>query len=359
MESAATPPTPPTLSTCSGAVYSLSNIYSIINAGFNFSVPVEILDNITSVANKVGAPNYIKTPIFDRAKSRPDGCDKKHKKRHGQKYQQVTTAEWDMIIGASTHQSTNRDTDPTTTCVNNIRMNLNKLTNKNQPDIMRKIDIEIANLKYHFSAKEMSDLQPDAAMSEEDISKCKASVATMIYDILTSNKFYSDVYSRTYIELSEKCEWLTVELRARVNKYLSSFDNIQSADPDVDYDKFCAVNKANELKQAESHFILNLARNKTVEPEIVVSLIQSMLKKIFEYIALDGKITEVDVLTNNMCILIDAGMIQSVEEDASDEEDLYINGCNIMESVRMLAESKPSKSLSSKTKFKYMDILDM
>lgn len=340
-------------------VYSLSDIYSIINDGFEFNLPQNVLDNINVIANKVGAPNYIKTPTFEKkykstSASDSSSTEKKQRKnnRHANQAKAISNDEWNALINKSNKQHNETEKNQLDLCVNNIRLCLNKLTNKNSQDIQQKIVMELANIEYYFE---------DAALSTEEIFTHKQQISNMIYGILASNKFYSKIYSSVYVNLTQKYRWLRDIFDHRLNEYSLSFDNILSADPEVDYDKFCEVTKINDKKKSESTFIRNLTADTFISEATVVNIIKLMLTKITKYILIEGKNTEVDVLTDNLCILFDAQMISNVEDDASNEEEFQINGKSILDVFNDLATSniKEFKSLSNKTKFKYMDLLHL
>ena len=47
-------------------IYSHQDFQNIIFDGFNFSLPEETIVLINELASKVGAPTYIKTPVFKK-----------------------------------------------------------------------------------------------------------------------------------------------------------------------------------------------------------------------------------------------------------------------------------------------------
>jgi hypothetical protein len=46
--------------------YTLNDFNNIINTGFNYNLPDATLKLISSLASEVGAPNYVKTPTFQK-----------------------------------------------------------------------------------------------------------------------------------------------------------------------------------------------------------------------------------------------------------------------------------------------------
>lgn len=67
---------------------------------------------------------------------------------------------------------------------------------------------------------------------------------------------------------------------------------------------------------------------------------------------------EVDELTENIAILFNKDIIESVDNHDSE---LFINNKTIIETITMLAKCKAKDyvSLSNKAIFKYMDLIDM
>ena len=82
----------------------------------------------------------------------------------------------------------------------------------------------------------------------------------------------------------------------------------------------------------------------------------------FDYINLPDKKFEVDEITENMAILFNKEIIKTVEDGSEYDEDLYIiNGLSIIELITVFAKSKAKdyKSLSNKSIFKCMDLVEM
>ena len=74
------------------------------------------------------------------------------------------------------------------------------------------------------------------------------------------------------------------------------------------------------------------------------------------------KKNEVDEITENIAILYKKDVIDAVLSDPDvDEEDYEISGDSIVDTVTVLARSKAKdfKSLSNKSIFKFMDLVEM
>ena len=75
----------------------------------------------------------------------------------------------------------------------------------------------------------------------------------------------------------------------------------------------------------------------------------------------NDKKNEIDELTENIAIIFDKDLIDEVVDDADDEEDYYVGGQSIIDTVNSLAKSKAKAypGLSNKAIFKYMDLIEM
>jgi hypothetical protein len=81
-----------------------------------------------------------------------------------------------------------------------------------------------------------------------------------------------------------------------------------------------------------------------------------------EYINLPDKKFEVDEIAENIAILFNKEIIKTVEEDVGYDKKLYIiNKLTIVELITVFAKSKAKdyRSLSNKSIFKCMDLVEM
>ena len=93
-----------------------------------------------------------------------------------------------------------------------------------------------------------------------------------------------------------------------------------------------------------------------------MSITRNLLAKIYEYISIENKKNEVEELTETIAILYKKDLIDAVLDDPDcDEDDYEISGESIADTVTILARStaKDFKSLSNKSIFKYMDLVEM
>jgi hypothetical protein len=135
--------------------------------------------------------------------------------------------------------------------------------------------------------------------------------------------------------------------------FLELFTNIESANADEDYDRFCKVNSNNERRKSLSAFFVNLAAKEIVSQEKLSNLILQLMTQAYQFIKMDNKKSEVDEIVENLCILYNKDLVEDCEEE--------IDGKSLSNIIQELAacKAKTWPSLTSKTIFKFMDILEM
>ena len=175
-------------------------------------------------------------------------------------------------------------------------------------------------------------------------------VANIIFDIASTNKFYSELYALLYCELVHKFSIFKDVLSGFVERYMNSLHKIHYVDHNVDYDGFCNYTKTNDLRKAAATFIINLMKRGLIQSDVVHKIILDIQNLVRKYIKEDNRTNEVDEIVENMFIFI----TQSKESLAK-----YPDwGSGIMAFVKSIAgmKSKDQKSLSSRAIFKCMDI---
>ncbi len=219
--------------------------------------------------------------------------------------------------------------------LNDIRNYLNKLSTKTYDGLKSKIIDNIHEI-----------------MRDDTSSENSTKIVEFIFEIASSNKFYSELYAQLYKELIEHFPVFDNMIEPFLQKYMESIHCIQIVDQNVDYDGFCENNKKNEKRKATSMFIVNLLKNEVIPSERVMSIITSLQKDVYDYIEIEGKTGEVEEITENLFILI------TTIACALKTETIWTT--EIDPNVRQISayKSKDKKSLSSRAIFKYMDIVE-
>jgi len=325
--------------------YTLDNVNSIIFNGFEYKLPEKTLEIISNLALQVGSPDYVKTPVFKKCenpmKVEPvvkEALGFKKNNRRGKVSEIINDDDWEAI---RTFQTTKLEEKVGIDAnIDAVRVHLNKLTDKNYIDMRNKI------------ADVIDKLHEDGIGPEE-----LARFSSTIFDIASTNRFFSKNYADLYSDLATKYEIMKTTYETNLSKFTELFNNIEYVDPGVNYDKFCEINKTNERRKALACFYLNLMINGIIPKKIIMQITRNLLSQIYEFISQDDKKNQVDELAETVSILYKKDLYQD------DEGDDYhpINGHTISEVVEIIARSKVKdyKSLTSKSLFKFMDLIDM
>jgi len=280
------------------------------------------INMINKLATLVGAPSYQRTPIFK---------NKGHNKHEGRRRhveRKVTTADWEEMRNfKATNLKNNKEGIDKK--IDDLRTLLNKITSSNYKDIHSKIIILLTKI-----------IEEDP--EEDELVK----VGESIFNIGSSNKFWSKLYAQLYKDLLTSFPVMKPICNKNFVSFLGLFENIRYVSAEEDYDEFCAVNKENSKRRSISSFFVQLMKNDVIAPDKILNVIVVLKLKFMEYIMIEGKKNEVDEIGENLVIMIREGTFSNREE--------------IKEFVTSVAsmKSKNYKSLTSKTVFKFMDLDD-
>jgi len=324
-------------------IYTLEEFNNLIFNGFNYDLPEETVKIISELSLQVGSPHYVKTPTFqkkdniaknDYSLKKDNGLFKK--KKNNKANEVLNDEDWDTLRTFHTtkiEQKIGIDAQ-----IDLIRAQLNKLTDKNYIDISNKI-IDIIDQLLNDNC------------SDEDIKR----VTSSIFDIASTNRFYSKMYADLYSLLANKYDIMKSISEESVNKFTELFNNIEYVDPKINYDKFCEINKTNEKRKALASFFINLMANGLVTKSRIVSITRNLLAQVYAFISEENKKNEVDEITENIALLYNKELYEM--------DDTYerIDGYTIHEIIEKIANSKSKdyKSLSNKSIFKFMDLIEM
>jgi hypothetical protein len=190
-------------------------------------------------------------------------------------------------------------------------------------------------------------------INKEDMSR----VSSIIFDIASTNRFYSKMYADLYTDLSSKYESLKHTFEENLEKFTELFNTIEYVDPKVNYDKFCEINKTNEKRKSLGTFYLNLMTNGVITKGKIQQITRNLLGQVYSYISQEDKKNEVDELTENVSLLYKKELYENVDLNMCP----LIDGLTINEIIEKIANSKVKdyKSLTNKSLFKFMDMIDM
>jgi hypothetical protein len=249
-------------------VYTRNDYDRIKKEGFTYTLPQETIDTIKKIAANVGAPEYIKTPHFDKRPYKP----RIHIK-------EVTDAEWDSIRNFKTTVIEKKK--GVELSIDIIRKHLNKMTTKTYDTLQTQICSEIDSII-------ATETNQDALLVELN------KIGDAIFDIASGNRFYSNMYAALYNELMVKYEFMKTILTAKLNTDIHIFNDFEYCSPDKDYDKFCNNNKTNEKRRALGLFYVNLMLQRIISPLKIIGMINELQTNMEDYIKVENNVNIVE-----------------------------------------------------------------
>ena len=325
--------------------YTLDNINSIIFNGFEYNLPEKTLEIISNLSLQVGSPDYVKTPVFKKREnpmkiepSIKETLGFKKTNKRGKAQEVINDDDWEAI--RTFHTTKLEEKAGIDMHIDSVRVYLNKITDKNYIDMRNKI-------------VEFIDDVIQQGINPEELTR----FGSAIFDIASANRFWSKIYADLYSDLSIKYEVMRFAYERNLDKFTDLFNNIEYIDPKVNFDKFCEINKANEKRKALANFYLNLMLNGIIPKVKILQITRNLLAQIYSLISQEDKKNEVDELTETIAILYKKELYE--DDDAEDYDE--IDGFTISEIINKIAKSKVKdyKSLTNKSLFKFMDLIDM
>lgn len=329
--------------------YNLKQITDISYSGFNFKIPEDTHNIINYLCVQVGSSG-INSNVFTKlqpsvtipvGKNTNDVSNEyKNKKKRGNKGMEVSSEKWESSKPFQTtkiEQKTGIDGE-----INEIRLYLNKLTDKTFLDIREKIIEKINTISFNPENSEK--------------------MGTMLYEFCSTNKFYSRIFADIFAELASMYDWLKDIFNKNYDNIMEQYNNIKYVDSNKDYDGFCEMNKQNEKRRAITAFYVNLAINGFIKKNGVIKILINILTSIMNMINVIDKKNEVDELTEIVGVLFNKEVLdEDVNSKRDEPEEFYVLKNSIIVTISSLAKKKVKDypSLSNKAIFKYMDLIEM
>jgi len=177
-----------------------------------------------------------------------------------------------------------------------------------------------------------------------------------IFEVASTNKFYSKLYADLYSELVSNFAILRSVLAKSIDTFLSSASDaaaIQYVNPEENYDLFCEMNKQNEKRRSLILFYKHLHGNKLISVSHYLEIAHLLLRQLVEFLQMDGRRPYAEEAAESLTNFF-------LRDILTQSEELFL-GAPFVECIRHLSQSKPNAypSLSSKTIFKCIDMLDV
>lgn len=301
--------------------YSLKDIENISWNLSNKDVPPDTLSLINSLSDKVAAPSYDKTPVFSNN-------NKNNVKKRKHKNNIINDDDWETIRNFQKTELIKSEGIQIE--IDSIRALINKITEKTYDPVVAKLIEKI-------------DSFDDSITQSEDINK----IGLVILNMATSNRFNSKVYAKLCSCLSNKYEFMKNIINIALTDFMKLFDSIEAVDPNENYDKFCELNIINDNRRAMSLFLCNLYHNDFIEFNLISNILHELINRINNTKHELSHKMENDEIIESISIMASNCPIDNIK--SIDNFENYVNEiCQL--------NIKENLGISSKTKFKHMDI---
>jgi hypothetical protein len=187
---------------------------------------------------------------------------------------------------------------------------------------------------------------------DEKIQAALTQTTEVILQVACSNKYYSALYAKLYMRLVDIHEQFLEEKGRVCDKFLNALQEIEIVDPNVDYDRFCAVNKKNDERRAMMLYIINLYKTSGCSIAELSSVVIKIDEMIHNHVSESSFIEYTNELTEIMNIFV----TNMVTEIKSNKEWVFVKD-RIVDYSKYKTKDYPG--MSSRTIFKYMDMVDL
>jgi effector-binding domain-containing protein len=225
-----------------------------------------------------------------------------------------------------------------------IRTDMNKLSEKN-------LVAKLETLKKHVNEiMDSSDSDNDSNGDNEQPTNKITKIMDVIYTSSVNNKLPL-LYSRAYETVYEMYpEEVAAFIEDKLKKHADSMENIIDVS-EKDYDKFCEFNLENNIRKNFTTLLCEIAKQGKISTVPVIrmtGILSNLLEQVLAKINHKIKQKEVEEITENI-VLIFASLGKIIEKEK------YLP--TIQTIVGYKSGEKPG--LSSRTKFKYMDLANL
>ena len=323
--------------------YTLPEIHQIASNGFQLTLSPEVVATLNHISNELSGERLIRNPAFNSQTISYMNTNTQSKtnfnKNKNKKIREATDDEWKAQPFKSTKIEHKVGIDGN---IDKIRLYLNKISDKTFLQMRENI------------LSELIIIYENELTTEENNKVCNT-----IYDFSSSNKFYSNIFADLYAELVTIYQSIRLHFKSKTTfeSIVDIYNNIRYVDSNENYDLYCDNIKINEKRRSMSQFYINLWKNKLISEKKIMKVLVELLKRVLQKIQEPNNKEEVDELVENIIILYNRDILDEINED---DDEYMFDDENITDVIERLANSKAKdyKSLSNKTIFKFMDLID-
>jgi len=299
--------------------------YTTISESSDYTLPQKYLDNVSILHKCLGVHNLpVKSMHVDNRRLKNDSANNWKKKEDFKATVMVKKEGCETLIGE-------------------LKKQLNKMTTANY-DTQLGLILENMDLIRHF-------YDGDEDGEDKSMDGLSQAMVVMLH-VACNNKYHSGLYAKLFSHLSTIYPYFLDKKVDIYEKLLSSFDDIEIVDPNEDYDNFCIMNKKNDARRAHMLFVINLFKCEIFTIDQLTVTITKLIDMISQQVN-DSNRAE---YTNELTEIINVFVTNMISEIKTNNELRFVNE-KIIEYSKYKTKDYPG--LSSRTIFKYMDMVDM
>lgn len=257
-----------------------------------------------------------------------------------QQQHQMRNDNWDHVqnkkVVFKSVQTTSEGVDK---CILDIRVCINKLSNKN----------------YESQKSAIFDHLQNCLEDENDEKRGEnfKKISGFIFSVASTNAFFAEIYATLYTELMDKYSFFQELLHEYLKSYVSGVQTIKYVDPNANYEDFCVYNKENDVRKANALFITKLVSKKALGLDKLTSIIVAFQLLTIQYKDEPNRVHEIEEIAEILFLIVKEG--NGLFQDCK-QEDIW--NTYIIPNIHLIASVKrgENKSISSRAIFKYMDI---
>ena len=236
-------------------------------------IDTKVIALVNSLAAKVGAPNYIKTPVFPKN-------IRLEKSRANDRY---SNEHWEDLRNFKEHKIVVK-TDTFEILADEVRVALNKITG------------ETFQSNLDLIREKINTLGGD----EEKLTK----ITGMIFEIASTNKFWTTLYGDLCHSLSKTIPDITKTCIKNFKTFHEMFKNIEYISPEENYDEFCRINKNNEKRRALCKLFATLTKHGILSVNDTLDLIIGLFDKLLTHIDVPNHINQNEEISENIFLFV-------------------------------------------------------
>ena len=223
--------------------------------------------------------------------------------------------------------------DNTQVLINEIRTELNKV---NATNYEGKIPVFLEKIAQILDLVDFGD---DVQLTDK-----MSAIFNTFFVVCISNKMFAMIYATVLVEIHNKFDFGDL-IKESIAQYMQSMQNIVDIDSNVDYDGFCELVTRNNNRKNITNFFCEVAKLNKMElisTSVIQTLVSDLVTRVVAAVEHADKQKEVEEITENIVIIF------------SHFDEVFKAGFKA-QFESLVSLKKPG--MSSRTKFKYMDLI--